>query len=105
MGLDALVSTSPSPPDFPPISDQEREDFTKLLEAGPFVDVYRKLNPEEEGAYTYYSYRFNAREKGIGWRLDYCIVSERLFDKVRECSIHKEITGSDHVPISLKIAI
>jgi len=86
-------------------TDQEREDFTKLLKAGPFVDVYRRLNPEEEHAYTYYSYRFNAKQKGIGWRLDYFIVSERIFDRVQECLIHKSVEGSDHVPISMRIAI
>uniref|UniRef100_A0A0N5A4W9 exodeoxyribonuclease III n=1 Tax=Parastrongyloides trichosuri TaxID=131310 RepID=A0A0N5A4W9_PARTI len=83
-------------------TQQEIDDFTRLLEAG-FVDVYRKMNPNETGAYTYYSYRFNARAKGIGWRLDYFVVSERIFDKVEDCKIHKNIEGSDHCPISLTI--
>uniref|UniRef100_A0A0K0E373 exodeoxyribonuclease III n=1 Tax=Strongyloides stercoralis TaxID=6248 RepID=A0A0K0E373_STRER len=83
-------------------TQQEIDDFSRLLNSG-FVDVYRKLFPDETGAYTYYSYRFNARAKGIGWRLDYFVISERIFDRVEECKIYKNIQGSDHCPISLTI--
>ncbi|CEF66734.1 DNA-(apurinic or apyrimidinic site) lyase [Strongyloides ratti] len=83
-------------------TQQEIDDFSRLLNSG-FVDVYRKLFPDETGAYTYYSYRFNCRAKGIGWRLDYFVISERIFDRVEECKIFKNIEGSDHCPISLTI--
>jgi exodeoxyribonuclease III len=82
-------------------TDQEREDFTRLLNAG-FVDVYRTMNPDKV-AYTYFSYMHNARQNNVGWRLDYFVVSERIFDQVQDCTIHREIEGSDHVPISLTI--
>jgi len=85
-------------------TDQERNDFTKLLEAG-FVDVYRTLNPEKTGAYTFWSYLGNARGRNVGWRLDYFVVSARLMEKVEDCDIHTEVTGSDHCPISCKILI
>lgn len=83
-------------------TDQERNDFTRLLEAG-FVDVWRKMNPDTV-AYTYYSYMRNARSKGVGWRLDYFVVSERIFDKVISCEIEEDVQKeSDHLPISLVI--
>jgi len=85
-------------------TDQERNDFTELL-AGGFVDVYRRLNPEQTGAYTYWSYRTNARARNTGWRLDYFVVSERIFEKVQECNINSDVTGSDHCPLTLKIDI
>ncbi|KAI1718705.1 endonuclease/Exonuclease/phosphatase family domain-containing protein [Ditylenchus destructor] len=88
----------------PGFTDQEREDFGRLLDAG-FVDVYRKMNPDKAGAYTYWTYRGNARAKNVGWRLDYFVVSERIFDKVIDCDIHADVTGSDHCPISMTIAI
>lgn len=88
----------------PGFTDQEREDFGRLLDAG-FVDVYRRMNPDKTGAYTYWTYRGNARGKNVGWRLDYCIVSERIFDNVIDCQIHADIMGSDHCPVSLTIDI
>jgi len=85
---------------------QEREEFTKLLEAGPFVDVYRRLYPYEKQAYTYYWNECDYLGGGkIGWRLDYFIVSERIFDRVKECRIHKSVNVSDNVPISLRIDV
>ncbi|CAD5208329.1 unnamed protein product [Bursaphelenchus xylophilus] len=85
-------------------TDQERNDFTDLLAAG-FVDVFRTLNPDLEGAYTYWSYFGNARAKNVGWRLDYFVISQRLMENVEDCKIHSEITGSDHCPLSLTIKI
>jgi len=84
-------------------TDQERNDFTRLLDSG-FVDVWRRLNPETV-EYTYWSYIGNRRTANIGWRLDYFVVSERIFNKVTECEIHSKITGSDHCPLSMKIGI
>lgn len=85
-------------------TDQEREDFTRLLKAG-FVDVYRQLNPDKV-AYTYFSYMRNARSNNVGWRLDYFVVSKRVFDQVVGCEIHYDVEkGSDHVPISLAIKL
>uniref|UniRef100_A0A915Q4I3 DNA-(apurinic or apyrimidinic site) endonuclease n=1 Tax=Setaria digitata TaxID=48799 RepID=A0A915Q4I3_9BILA len=85
-------------------TDQERNDFTRLLDAG-FVDVFRRLNPEKEGAYTFWSNMHNAREKNVGWRLDYFVVSERIMNKVKECDILSSIKGSDHCPLSLTIEL
>ncbi|KAK0422479.1 hypothetical protein QR680_007597 [Steinernema hermaphroditum] len=85
-------------------TDQERSDFTKMLEAG-FVDVYRRRNPEEEGAYTFWSYLGGARAKNVGWRLDYFVISERLYNNVESCKIHDEVAGSDHCPVSLEIKL
>uniref|UniRef100_A0A0N5AAE9 DNA-(apurinic or apyrimidinic site) endonuclease n=1 Tax=Syphacia muris TaxID=451379 RepID=A0A0N5AAE9_9BILA len=85
-------------------TDQERDDFTRLLDAG-FIDVYRKLNPEKTGAYTFWSNMHGARGKNVGWRLDYFIVSKRIFGNVKKCEILSEYMGSDHCPISLEISI
>ncbi|KAL3997506.1 exodeoxyribonuclease III (xth) family protein [Acanthocheilonema viteae] len=85
-------------------TDQERNDFTRLLDAG-FVDVYRRLNPEKEGAYTFWSNMHNAREKNVGWRLDYFVISERIMNKVKECNILHSVKGSDHCPVSLTIEL
>uniref|UniRef100_A0A183HE90 exodeoxyribonuclease III n=1 Tax=Onchocerca flexuosa TaxID=387005 RepID=A0A183HE90_9BILA len=85
-------------------TDQERNDFTRLLDAG-FVDVFRRLNPEKEGAYTFWSNMHNAREKNVGWRLDYFVVSERIMNKVKECEILHSIKGSDHCPLRLTIEL
>ncbi len=82
-------------------TDEEREKFSRLLENG-FVDTFRKLYPETV-TYSWWSYRFHAREKNAGWRIDYFIVSERLMDKVIDSKIHTEIMGSDHCPIELDI--
>ena len=75
-------------------TDQEREKMTRLLNAG-FVDTFRALHPDETGAYSWWSYRFHARENNAGWRIDYFIVSESLREHVREAAIHPEIFGSD----------
>ena len=81
-------------------TDEEREKFTTLLSSG-FTDTFRHLNPDLEGAYSWWSYRFHAREKNAGWRIDYFIVSNRLADKIKSASIHNEIYGSDHCPVEL----
>ena len=81
-------------------SDQEREKFTELLEAG-FIDTFRYFYPDVEGAYSWWSYRFKAREKNAGWRIDYFCVSEELADRLAEAMIHTDIMGSDHCTVSL----
>ena len=83
-------------------TDQEREKFTRLLEAG-FVDTYRYFYPQQEGVYSWWSYRFKAREKNAGWRIDYFITSPSLKEKLQGAAIHTEIMGSDHCPIELDI--
>ena len=81
-------------------SDQERAAMTRLLVSG-FTDTFRLLHPEEEGAYSWWSYRFHAREKNAGWRIDYFIISDRWKERVEEATIHPDIQGSDHCPVSL----
>ena len=83
-------------------SDQEREAFGQLISAG-FTDSFRHLHPEQTGAYSWWSYRFQAREKNAGWRIDYFLVSDRVKDQIQEASIHPEIFGSDHCPVELDI--
>ena len=78
--------------------------MTELLDAG-FCDSFRYLYPDADGIYSWWSYRFNAREKNAGWRIDYFLVSERIADKIREAKIHTDIFGSDHCPVSLEIDI
>ena len=85
-------------------SDEERESFTKLLDAG-FTDSFRYLNPEATGAYTWWSYMFKAREKNAGWRIDYFLVSNRLADKIKAAPIYSDILGSDHCPVGLELDI
>lgn len=85
-------------------TDQEREKMTRLLNAG-FVDTFRALHPDETGAYSWWSYRFHARENNAGWRIDYFIVSESLREHVREAAIHPAIFGSDHCPVELVLDI
>lgn len=85
----------------PGFTDEEREAFTELLGNG-YVDVYRYLYPEDI-KYTWWSYRFKARERNIGWRIDYFVVSERIKDYVTDMIIHNEMMGSDHCPIELLI--
>ena len=85
-------------------TDQEREKMTRLLNAG-FLDTFRALHPDETGAYSWWSYRFHARENNAGWRIDYFIVSESLREHVREAAIHPEIFGSDHCPVELVLDI
>jgi len=83
-------------------SDEERESFTKTLEAG-FTDSFRYLFPDTEGAYTWWSYMFKAREKNAGWRIDYFLVSNRIADKITAALIYKDTLGSDHCPVGLEI--
>ena len=83
-------------------SDQERAKMTRLLSSG-FADTCRRLNPDLTGAYSWWSYRFHARENNAGWRIDYFIVSERLMDRVEGAAIHADIHGSDHCPVSLTL--
>ncbi len=85
----------------PGFTDQERGKMTKLLETG-FVDSFRTLHPEQV-KYSWWSYRFHAREKNVGWRIDYFIVSQRIADKIRTAEIHNDIFGSDHCPVELVI--
>ena len=83
-------------------TQEERDKFTELLNAG-FVDSFRYLNPELAGAYTWWSYRFKAREKDAGWRIDYFVVSECWKEKIQDAVIYKTVMGSDHCPIGLEI--
>ena len=83
-------------------TDEERGKFTELLGAG-FVDTFRYFYPEQEGIYSWWSYRFKAREKNAGWRIDYYVVSARLQDKLMDAKIHTEVLGSDHCPVELEI--
>lgn len=78
--------------------------MTELLKAG-FIDTFRYFYPEKENAYTWWSYMFHAREKNVGWRIDYFIVSERLKEKLKNSEIHENIMGSDHCPIELDIDV
>ena len=84
----------------PGFSDQEREKMTVLLDAG-FTDTFRFLHPEARDSYSWWSYRFHARENNAGWRIDYFLVSDRLRPAVQEATIHANILGSDHCPVSL----
>ena len=81
-------------------TDEERAKMTQLLDAG-FTDSFRYFNPDLEGAYSWWSYRFHAREKNVGWRIDYFLVSSRWADKMAAAAIHPEVTGSDHCPVEL----
>lgn len=81
-------------------SEQEREKFSALLENG-FTDTFRYCHPDVLGAYSWWSYRFNARKNNAGWRIDYWLVSNRLRDNIREATIESEILGSDHCPVTL----
>lgn len=85
-------------------SDEEREAFGQLLEAG-FTDSFRFLNPEVTGAYSWWSYRFNARKNNAGWRIDYFLVSDRIKEKISAAPIYAEVLGSDHCPLGLELAL
>lgn len=85
-------------------SDEERGKFSQLLEAG-FIDSFRYLYPDLEGAYSWWSYRFQARQKNAGWRIDYFVVSDYIKDKIVDSKIHPEILGSDHCPVELDIEL
>ncbi len=84
-------------------SDEEREKMTRLLDAG-FTDSFRYLYPNKEGAYSWWSYRYGARSRNAGWRIDYFIVSERISHLIEDAQILPEITGSDHCPVLLELA-
>mgnify|MGYP000043575320 FL=1 len=86
----------------PGFTDEERACFSTMLESG-FVDTFRYFYPELEGAYSWWSYRFKAREKNAGWRIDYFLVSPSLETKLDDAKIHSEILGSDHCPVELTI--
>lgn len=86
----------------PGFSDEERDKMTQLLSSG-FVDTFRALYPKRTGAYSWWSYRFHARENNAGWRIDYFIVSARLMPRVKNADIWPEITGSDHCPVVLEL--
>ncbi|MCR1993209.1 exodeoxyribonuclease III [Bacillus subtilis] len=85
-------------------SDQERGAFTRFLEAG-FIDSFRHVYPDLEGAYSWWSYRAGARDRNIGWRIDYFVVSERLKEQIEDASISADVMGSDHCPVELIINI
>ena len=85
-------------------SDQERGKIDELLDAG-FIDTYRYFYPDKEEAYSWWSYRFNARANNAGWRIDYFLVSDSLKDKLKDAKIHMEVSGSDHCPVELVIEL
>ncbi|EGT0690138.1 exodeoxyribonuclease III [Clostridium perfringens] len=81
-------------------TDEERDKFSTLLSSG-FIDTFRYFNPDLEGVYSWWSYRFNARKNNAGWRIDYFLVSNNLEDRIKEASIDTEILESDHCPVKL----
>lgn len=85
-------------------TDEERGKMTELLASG-YIDTFRYFYPEKTGAYSWWSYRFKAREKNAGWRIDYYIVSERLKERLVSADIHSNVMGSDHCPVELDINI
>lgn len=85
-------------------TDEERACFTKVIESG-FIDTFRYFYPEQTDIYSWWSYRFSARAKNAGWRIDYFCVSESLKDKLKDAKIHTDILGSDHCPVELDIEL
>jgi exodeoxyribonuclease-3 len=85
-------------------TDEEREKMTALLDAG-FIDTFRFFYPDKTDAYSWWSYMFHAREKNVGWRIDYFLCSERLKEKLADAGIHADIQGSDHCPVELDIEL
>lgn len=85
-------------------TDEERNKMTELLKAG-FIDTYRYLYPDKENVYTWWSYMRKAREKNVGWRIDYFIVSNDIKNKIKEVKIDEDVMGSDHCPVELEIEI
>jgi len=85
-------------------SDEERNSFSKTLALG-FTDTFRHLHPDATGAYTWWSYMFQARQKNAGWRIDYFLVSDRLRDQIRSTPIYKDVYGSDHCPVGLELEL
>ena len=86
----------------PGFSPEEREQFSLLLEAG-FVDSFRYLYPDQTDAYSWWSYRMKARERNVGWRIDYFVLSRDLAPRIREARIRADILGSDHCPVELEL--
>ena len=86
----------------PGFTDEERGQFTNLLDAG-FVDTFRHFYPDTTDVYSWWSYRFQARQKNVGWRIDYFVVSENLRNRLTGAKIHTEIFGSDHCPVELTL--
>ena len=85
-------------------TDEERQKMTELLDAG-FTDTFRYLYPDKENAYSWWSYMGHAREKNVGWRIDYFIVSKSIEKQIKEAKIYPEIMGSDHCPVWLEILL
>ncbi len=85
-------------------TDEERQKMTELLDAG-FIDTFRYKYPDMTDIYSWWSYRFRAREKNAGWRIDYFVVSDILKDKIEDAKIHTDVSGSDHCPVELDIAL
>ena len=85
-------------------TDEEREKMTQLLQSG-FTDSFRYLYPDKEGIYSWWSYRFKAREKNAGWRIDYYLVSDSVKEKITQAKIHTDVFGSDHCPVELDIEV
>ena len=85
-------------------SDEERAKMTELLSSG-FTDTFRYFYPDAEGIYSWWSYRFKAREKNAGWRIDYFITSKRINDKLKKAAIHTDVLGSDHCPVEVDIEL
>ena len=83
-------------------TDEERRKFTRLLEAG-FTDTWRHFHPALGGVYSWWSYRFQARQKNIGWRIDYFLASNRLLPYLTDAKIHTDLLGSDHCPVELDL--
>lgn len=88
----------------PGFTDEEREKMTTLLNSG-FIDTFRYMHPDETDAYSWWSYRFNARKNNAGWRIDYFIVSQRLKEHVQKAAIRSDVFGSDHCPVELEMDI
>ena len=85
-------------------TDEERSCFSKVLENG-FVDTFRYFYPEQKDIYSWWSYRFKAREKNAGWRIDYFLVSKELENNLKDADIHHDVMGSDHCPVELEIEL
>lgn len=85
-------------------SDEERSTFTTLLGSG-FIDTFRHLHPDEENAYSWWSYRFKARDHNVGWRIDYFLVSEQLASQIEKAYIRSDVFGSDHCPVGVELTI
>ena len=86
----------------PGFTDEERGRFTTLLNVG-FIDTFRHFYPDQRNIYSWWSYRFQARQKNVGWRIDYFLASENMRDRLKGAAIHTEIFGSDHCPVELTI--